>query len=1041
MALRRVKVTMPKAAHGGFLKKLPVAAFGSQGPVSNQNTGNLIYPIYKPNMMATPPLEDRTTLGPVNREDSNLEAEKGETAYIPDIQGLAAHFTIGGKRHSQGGTPLSLPDDSFIFSDTSKMKIRDPKMKAMFGKTTGKAITPADIAKQYDINEFRKTLADPTITDPIQIKTAEQMIANYNLKLGKLALTQEASKGFPQGIPAVALPYLAHVAVDPSQVLPLKAPNQGQPQQPQQPPTQGRYGMFMENGGQPAPFPYSFHGGEQDWANGGNALMQDGGQGDDRNATHSYDTGYWNRAASSNIFRRPWSGYTPDPRMTEAYNKLWPSNSNGVGDYFSNLLSIPQKEVNNLMTGYYERPGETIQRYHPSIGSGTKALLDVVLDPLVFPEIPYAGAKALAAGTGAVGAGVMTAAEFAGKYGKAGLDWAASKAPWLLKQVSKVPGRIVPALAHLSSDNTTTKPTTENLPSPGAYIPSTPTWYPGRNVYPDFSTHALQPREDQEAPSSFRPYAKGYIPSDTTIIKGKNPYLKYGGMLEYASGGNVQKFDDGTTATTNTDGTITIKDSKGQVLKTIPANSTPGKPASTQARTIPQGSVTNDPQTTDERNKRFDKSYDLVKSTFTDPNNKELRDELYNRWKQLPENKGRNDSEEDVVNTLVKAQKHIFDIQKSYPQDKLRSGTWDTGEKNTTYKNAAKKLGFDPMGEDDIKSFQSSYRVLQDLADDPKYASALSRFKLTPSGVSDETYGKNKSPISKVDGWFGNTTVGQGLIANDNKPQTLTARQDEEQKPLDTSYIPHGVRPSENAPWWLQDVVKTAGAASDFMGLKKRLPWAPIVNPYVPTPTFYDPSRELAENAETANMSTQGATAFGNPQQYAATASMIQGNAAKNAANVLGKYNNMNVGEANRFAGIQADVMNRTNEANAATATSLYDKTTAANDNFDNAKAMAKQNLRQSYIDAVTNRAKAQVLNTMYPNFQIDPPTGGDMSFYKGTPIRAQYNQTEYDKQAAYFKNVQSQDPSVKWKDLFGREKEVGQGDVENVPSGYPGHS
>ena len=223
-------------------------------------SGNMIYPIYKPNMMATPDIDYNRSLGPVDREDANLEAEKGETAFIPNVQGLPAHFDIGGERHFNGGTPLNLPDDSFIFSDTSKMKLGGDLVKD-FGKNPDKKYTPADIAKQYDINRYRAVLADPA-TDAMQKKTAEMMISNYNLKLGKLGLVQEAKKGFPQGIPAVSIPYLIHASIDPSQILPPVGGQQQGPQDQQMPENQQQ----MRMGGHPQP-----------WANFGNALMQDGG--------------------------------------------------------------------------------------------------------------------------------------------------------------------------------------------------------------------------------------------------------------------------------------------------------------------------------------------------------------------------------------------------------------------------------------------------------------------------------------------------------------------------------------------------------------------------------------------------------------------------------------------------------------------------------------------------------------------------------------------------------------------------------------------
>ena len=226
--------------------------------------------------------------------------------------------------------------------------------------------------------------------------------------------------------------------------------------------------------------------------------------------------------------------------------------------------------------------------------------------------------------------------------------------------------------------------------------------------------------------------------------------------------------------------------------------------------------------------------------------------------------------------------------------------------------------------------------------------------------------------------------------------------------------------PIAPAEWWLQDKIKTAGAAGDFLRLKKYLPWAPKVAPVVPTPTFTDPTRELAANAEQMQIGTQGAGVFAGPQRYAASFSNIQGKGAANAANIMSRYNNQNVGIANQFEGNKARIMNRANEMNTNISRDLYDKTTIANQQFDNAKAMARQELRSSYIDAITNRAQTQALNTIYPNYQIDPTTGGLVNFYKGDNATGANPQDQFKQQVNYFNQVKTADPSVTWKDIFG---------------------
>lgn len=173
------------------------------------------------NSLADKKTQIRETLQPVPRKVANLEAEKGEYAYggisgdnIPD------NFKIGGKRHSEGGTPLNLPKGTFIFSDTASMKIKDPAVLKMFDLKPKKGgFTPADIAKKYDINSYKKLLYDPN-TDELTRKTATLMIKNYTMKLGFLSLIQEGMKGFPQGMPEAAQPVLETMGYSMEQFVP-----------------------------------------------------------------------------------------------------------------------------------------------------------------------------------------------------------------------------------------------------------------------------------------------------------------------------------------------------------------------------------------------------------------------------------------------------------------------------------------------------------------------------------------------------------------------------------------------------------------------------------------------------------------------------------------------------------------------------------------------------------------------------------------------------------------------------------------------------
>jgi len=191
---------------------MPKAERGTQGTGTGMN--GHAFPMFSgPTDLLTS--DNRVNKTVKDDPNPNVEAEKGETLWDDrDKDGIAEHYKIKGSKHSQGGTGIDMGKSGFIFSDTKSMKITDEDILKMFGKTSKKGLTPAKIAEQYDINEYLKILKDPN-SDKIQRETAEKMINNYNLKLGQLALVQESKKGFDQGVPDIAMPYLESMGMNP----------------------------------------------------------------------------------------------------------------------------------------------------------------------------------------------------------------------------------------------------------------------------------------------------------------------------------------------------------------------------------------------------------------------------------------------------------------------------------------------------------------------------------------------------------------------------------------------------------------------------------------------------------------------------------------------------------------------------------------------------------------------------------------------------------------------------------------------------------
>lgn len=229
----RVEIT-EEPRHKVMIEELPKAKMGAQ---VNYSLFNKLAAIGGGDMrMSEPDRQATKTITKVPREAANLEAEGGETVLTFDPTGFPLFYTIKGARHHSGGVPLNLPDDSFIFSDTKEMIIRECTILKMFNKPCNKkGYTPADLSKQFDINTYRNMLQDPN-TDEITRKTAESMIKKYVIKLGALALAQESQKGFPQGIPVVAQAYMDANGISEDDLIP-EGPSQMQQGQGQMSPT------------------------------------------------------------------------------------------------------------------------------------------------------------------------------------------------------------------------------------------------------------------------------------------------------------------------------------------------------------------------------------------------------------------------------------------------------------------------------------------------------------------------------------------------------------------------------------------------------------------------------------------------------------------------------------------------------------------------------------------------------------------------------------------------------------------------------------
>jgi len=158
-----------------------------------------------------------TTQG-VPRNQANVEAEKGETMLTKDnVSNQKILVGIGGKKHSEGGTPLGVPEGTAIYSDS--LKVKDPVILKFFGESGKKPKTFAQISKKYDVTKSQEELKDESI-DKIRTESLKKNLENSAFKLSALFTIQEfhEKKGAPGEHSKHFEPFLERIGLDYEQI-------------------------------------------------------------------------------------------------------------------------------------------------------------------------------------------------------------------------------------------------------------------------------------------------------------------------------------------------------------------------------------------------------------------------------------------------------------------------------------------------------------------------------------------------------------------------------------------------------------------------------------------------------------------------------------------------------------------------------------------------------------------------------------------------------------------------------------------------------
>jgi len=870
----------------------------------------------------------------VPRKDANLEAEGGETV-IGNIDGskIPSFFNIEGPRHTKGGVPLNLPDDSFIFSDTRAMMITDPTLLKMFNMPTKKGgYTPAEMSKKFDINKYREILQNKN-SDKLDIKTAEMMIKNYVMKLGALALAQEAKKGFPQGIPKLSQPYMEASGISEEDLIPKKETQK--PNQQSQGQSQKNEPTNMPNG-EPVAQPQE-------------EMMQYGGG--IKRLRKAQESG----PKDTIIYPPGDSEYMNQPPLN--YDILEMLNNKRRLEY--NDYMRDQKDptnINNAPPAYRERflaKPKTVQAQEGMQQPSEEEMM-MMQQQAQQEQQPQQGGQDQQ---------MMQIMQQVAEALQQGAEPEELTAELLQGQVS--PEAIMQIFAQLGMPQEQVQQLVMGvMQQMQGGQEEDPRQQQEMSEEEMMAMQQQDPSQMQQAPMAAYGMSMGGYDM---------PF--YDDSYEMAYGGSLYKAQDG----------VTVNGIKAERRNMSPAPNA-GYQKGTVAGAGPnaQGYYRNIPG-----QKRQGNSQEITNRG--NPAN-------FNRGKwegALCDEIKKGSTVDDILKRHYSGQeKYKAQVEKMFADcfkqadeiftDKKDAFYNEEGETpciclktdGSTYTDAqgnTKKAPSDADG--NCLPYDPSCK---DPTKEPCYCLDKDNKQILKDGKPIELK-RNDDGTCKTD----------DPICHENKPgceegtelyNTRKAPCDEKGLAFDIANC-DCVKDPEPPEWWLQDEVNTFGAASDLASVKKYNPWEARVDLEEPRPTFLDPTRELAQQSEQANIASQASASFAGAQGLGARNAASQGQGAAQAANTLSNINNQNVNIANQFEGTQVGIRNQESMLNQQMANRVFDKNTIANQQFDNAKLAGRQNLRNSYNTAVTNKWKTDALNQMYPNYQTETGVGGRVKY------------------------------------------------------------
>ena len=1058
------------------------------------------------------PSEVNNTLRPIPRDQANVEAERGETA-LTDLNsdGTFELYNIAGNRHSSGGTPLNLPEQSFIYSDTRAMKLNQSEL-AELGIDSKKKITPADVSKKFPLNKYYEVLDNADSSDVIATETADSMLENNKLKLSHLAYLQEAKKGFSEGVPAAAFPYLKNKGIDPMeftakvegiskqeaemqqlmsmpvdvrekvmqlkemiamadqqaqqpppvgpqgepmqappqgmaqgmpQGMPPQGPPQGMPPQGMMPPQQmmARYGGYVPQyyayGGD---LPKAFWGKALDWGQGalsvagmipGVGLIADaantaisGGRAAYSKATgddEAYKKHMGNLALNATAMI-PGVGQIATASKgvkglaTAAKAKTIGKTANLVGDFSQGAAAGLKETGKNVGEAYGKKVTETLQGdLAQGVNLGKKGMAAVdettgTVDTLAGTDIgtDIGGTVKKEIGETITGGGDKP------QYANTGpipTD-AATQASTTEQVTDPSTGGVDETVA--STAEATEKAEQSATPEATTVSATTPSMEAEEEMTLNDQETEEDPVEDVVADSSdaemeeepveeeYTPQASAeeeeYVPQSQRAMYGGDPFAQndlrafiYGGTPMYQGGGDVPLHESGITqsqADAWLDQGYSYADADGDGTKEWTHPNYSQSEIDNQIRDAKTHVVTGTVGIGDEGIEDFQGGRtreDGEGRIYTGKEGDEFDyDDFMNRHGNLI---GEIDVDGDGVPDFQDTE---FDMYNSE----------HTGAFQDAYNaKLVERYENDPALQEQYDSADAYLEATGGFYGENTKTSADDMFgEYTYSRTSlDEIPEEEEDPCppdvkeakmaecAEQGLPFDEAACDCGEAAEDcPDEEEKKAQCDEEGGVWDSANCVCQAGPEDveevdevEPEFWLQDRLGIMNAIDNKFRIKKYYPWTPIEEKQSIDAVFQDPTRAIAAVGEQATAAAQTASAFSGPQRAAAVQAKAQGAAAEQIANISAQVQGANVGIANDVMKTNAAFAADTERVNKANLKKLYDDTMLVEQNYDNAISKANTELTKQIQNAYTNRADTHNLNTLYPQFNIDPRTGG----------------------------------------------------------------